>query len=253
MASVVSTGPDTKLLGASNDPTVPLIICFHGSGESCEPSWNELAGLLESKYRVLLYQRGSSNPAPASSTRQLLDFLHSNDLHGPYILIAHSYGGAFARMFLHEAPKSVVGAVLVETGQEGGLDVKIAAAQIRKTVLKDKPLSVIRGDSLIETKKALEEKERAAVTEQQKAALAAQRALVNLTDDEDEKMKKEQLKLSRNARYVHLPDCGHHVIRDRPDVVAGEVDWVVGGLVADQLAGWEKLAAKARCLFGLGE
>ncbi|KAI0426054.1 hypothetical protein F5Y09DRAFT_320112 [Xylaria sp. FL1042] len=78
-----------------------------------------------------------------------------HDLHGPYLLIAHSYGGAFARAFVqheHEHLISqrkkkekkkqremkrdcgVLGLVLVETGQEGGLDPRLDERQIREAV-----------------------------------------------------------------------------------------------------------------------
>ncbi|PVI05587.1 hypothetical protein DM02DRAFT_84494 [Periconia macrospinosa] len=236
--------PRHKLLGASNN-TTPLIICFHGSGESCEPSWSKLAALLGVASRVLLFERGPLNPKPEQATVQLLDFLKSQNLPGPYVLIAHSYGGAFARMFMHHALKSVAGAVLVETGQEGGLDAKIAGSQIAKCVLKEKPLSVIRGNSFIAKMKSLENSEKAAETEQQKNALEMQRTLLDASDKEDERMKKDQLRLSKNARYVHIPDCGHHVVRDRPDVVAHEVAWVLGSVSATkQSSAWRRLAAK---------
>lgn len=237
--------PSHKLLGSPVDSKTPLIICFHGSGESCEPAWSELARLLGSKYRVLLFERGPLNPKPPEATSQLLRFLKTRHLPGPYILIAHSYGGAFARLFMHQAQADVAGAVLVETGQEGGLDPKMAAAQLRKRVLGEKPLSVIRGNSFIAKKKALEASEQTALTEGQKAALEIQRQLLQASDEEDERMKKAQLPLSRNSRYVHIPDCGHHVIRDRPDAVAGEVDWVLANVAAAKKGTWwQKMGAK---------
>lgn len=245
-----SEEPSHRLLGTSNDPYTPLIICFHGSGESCEPSWSKLSQLLSSKYRVLLFERGRLNPLPAQATRQLLDYLSSQDIPGPYVLVAHSYGGAFARMFIHKACKSVAGAVLVETGQEGGLDLEIATSQTRKMVLGSKPLSVIRGNSFISKTKSLEAEEKKTMTEQQKAALAIQWELLEATDKEDERMKKEQLRLSKNSRYVHIPDCGHHVIRDRPDDVANEVDWVMDrAMTVRQLSWHQRLIAKLARIF----
>ncbi|CAI6333162.1 unnamed protein product [Periconia digitata] len=237
--------PSHRLLGAANKTDTPLIICFHGSGESCEPSWNGLAHLLESRYRILLFERGPHNPNPTQATSHLLDFLKAQNLAGPYVLVAHSYGGAFARTFMHRVLKSVAGVVLVETGQEGGLDPKIAAAQTRKRILGQTPLCVIRGNSFIHKQKSLEAEEIRAVSEQQRAAFTMQRTLLEASDKEDERMKKEQLQLSRNARYIHIPDCGHHVIRDRPEAVADEVDWVVSGaLIASVSSWWQKLAMK---------
>ncbi|KAK6857777.1 Alpha/Beta hydrolase protein [Apiospora arundinis] len=210
----VPTEPSHRLLGSSEDPKSPLIICFHGSGESCEPSCRP--------------------KQPLSSCT----FLKTRDLPGPYILVGHSYGGAFARMFIHKAAKDVAGAVLVETGQEGGLDPKIAAAQTRNRVFGDKPLSVIRGNSFLEKTKSLKASEKMAVTDQQKAALNVQWQLLQASDAEDERMKKTQLLLSKNSRYIHIPNCGHNVIRDRPVIVAEEVDWVLGNVTASHKCTW---------------
>jgi len=153
-------------------------------------------------------------------------------------------------MFMHKALADVAGAVLVETGQEGGLDPKIAAAQIRKGVLGERPLSVIRGNSFLEKAKSLAARENMAATEQQKAALALQRQLLQASDEEDERMKKAQLLLSKSTRYIHIPDCGHHVIRDRPVAVAEEVDWVSANLeVAKNQTWWQKLAIKLETIW----
>ncbi|KAK7958982.1 uncharacterized protein PG986_003836 [Apiospora aurea] len=235
--------PSHQLLGPSEDPTTPLIICFHGSGESCEPAWSELARLLSSKYRVLLFERGPGNPKPAEATSQLLQYLKRENLPGPYVLIAHSYGGTFARTFMHQALSDVAGAVFVETGQ-GGLDPKISAAQAQKRILGVKPLSVIRGNSFIGKQKELEASEKLAQTEQQKAAFARQWQLLRASDEEDEKMKKAQLSLSKNSRYLHIPDCGHHVIRDRATAVAEGVGWVMENVATRKSTRWQKLAIK---------
>lgn len=238
-------GPSHRLLSSAVDPNTPLIICFHGSGESCEPAWSELARILSAKCRVLLFERGPLNPKPPEATSQLLHFLKTRHLTGPYLLIAHSYGGAFARLFMHQASADVAGVILVETGQEGGLDPRMAAAQLRKGVLRDKPLFVIRGNSFITKKTALEASERTAKSEEQRAALAIQWQLLQASDEEDDRMKKAQLSLSRKSRYVHIPDCGHHVIRDRPDAVAGGVDWALANVVtAKKTTWWQRLRTR---------
>ncbi len=236
----------------------PLVICFHGSGESCSPSWDALAGLLllllpaggGGGPRVLLYDRGPPpGPRPGCATADLRAYLRRERLAGPYVLVAHSYGGAFARTFLHlhrhghrgragagtgAGADAIAGMVLVETGQEGGLDPAVEAAQQAGCPLGARPLSVVRGNSLIAKWKALEEAEAEAragagadIGTDASLRLQTQREMLQRCDEEDERLKKRQLALSRNARYVHVPDCGHHVVRDRPDVVAAEVCWVL--------------------------
>ena len=211
-----------RLLDSPTSSADPLIICFHGSGERCSPSWDALTSELRKTYRVLLPDRGSRPITPTVFALQLSGRLRHTT--PPYVLIAHSYGGTFARYFLHAHPEDVAGMVLVETGQETALDPEIEQRQYSRQVLGSKPLSVIRGNSLIEKFKALEE------SDANKQMLEAQRKLLSQWDRQDERLKKAQLALSRNTRYVHIPDCGHHVIRDRPDIVVEEVKWVMENL-----------------------
>ncbi|KAI0129864.1 Alpha/Beta hydrolase protein [Xylariales sp. AK1849] len=221
----------TQVVGDPASP-LPLIICFHGSGDSCA-SWVPLAKTLGHSCRILLYDRGEHDPKPDVSIRELLKYLGKAQLSAPYVLIAHSYGGAFARYFLQQRPNDVAGMVLAETGQETALDPDVAKQQYRKQILQKKPLSVIRCDIHIGKRLQLEAATRAAQNEAETASLSTMRQMLEVHDKEDERLKKQQLKLSSNSRYVHIPDCGHHVIRDRPDVVAAEVRWVMENLSKD--------------------
>lgn len=213
----------TQLVGPSSAPS-PLVLCFHGSGEDCS-SWRPLASLLTSSHRVLLYDRGAievGKAAASTAAAEMLAYLaESPNLSLPYILVAHSYGGAVAREFLEQALEQVVGVVLVETGQETAINTAVEEVQYSRKVLGDRPLSVIRGNSLIAKWKELERREEGGEVD------GAHRALLKMWDEEDVRLKKRQLALSRRNRYIHISDCGHHVVRDRPEVVAEEVEWVM--------------------------
>ncbi|TRX87795.1 hypothetical protein FHL15_011317 [Xylaria flabelliformis] len=253
-------GASTDNHGSDEAIRRPLIICFHGSGETCSPTWDELATKLvaETRCRVLLYDRAPGNLLAADVAAQIWDYVRGtgnaadgirgrdgHKLDGPYILIAHSYGGAFARAFIqHEhlflrqrrkqSPSNqVLGLVLAETGQEGGLDPALDELQVRRTIMGSRPVCVIRGNSFIAKWKALEEGERAvssAGTEEnapRRQMLVAEREMLLRVDAEDERLKRRQLGLSRKSRFIHIPDCGHNVIRDRPDDVVAAVQWVL--------------------------
>ncbi|KAI0513015.1 Alpha/Beta hydrolase protein [Xylaria bambusicola] len=263
--------PDDISTGNGDKFGTPLIICFHGSGETCSPSWDNLAAKLvaETHCRVLLYSRGPGNLKPADVAAQMWDYVlcatrtvgthgknarQSSDLQGPYLLIAHSYGGAFARAFIqHEyrhrrqrkyGGDRVLGLVLVETGQEGGLDAALDEEQIRRKIMGDRPVCVIRGNSLLGKWEGLEAKEKAAqmshgeegegegdtrrmLAETERRMVAAEREMLLRMDAEDERLKRRQLGLSRTNRFVHLPDCGHHVVLQRPGDVVDAVRWVL--------------------------
>lgn len=207
----------------------PLIICFHGSGDSCA-SWVPLAKSLRSSHRVLLYDRGETNPKPNVAVREMLEYLEQAQLSPPYVLIAHSYGGIFAREFLQQRPLEVAGMVLVETGQETAMDPKVEKQQYKSQILGNKPLSVIRGNTLIGKWAQFQTATMAAKSDAERGTLAAQKQLLDAMDMEDEILKKVQLQLSRTHHYVHIPDCGHNVIQQRPEVVAAEVQWVMDNL-----------------------
>ena len=262
MATLEAAGHRLLVPDSPGSAGKPLVICFHGSGESCSPTWDELADMIMTQIglRVLLYDRGQlQQPKPEQATADLRAYLLREKLSGPYILIAHSYGGAFARTFMNHrnlrgdtAPDDIVGAVLVETGQEGGLDPRLEKAQYARCVLGARPLSVVRGNSFLYKWNELEAAEDRARRETSDGAilvglggasseegLRLQREMLQRSDEEDERLKKKQLGLSRNSRYVHVPDAGHNVIRDRPDIVAAEVDWVLNCVVEDGKQGAE--------------
>ncbi|KAJ9650635.1 hypothetical protein H2198_010073 [Neophaeococcomyces mojaviensis] len=218
-----------QLLVPPKPTLTPLIICFHGSGSNPLPSWDILVAILSKTYRVLLYDRGPKNPSPEEDLPAMKAYLKSKGLESRYILVAHSYGGAFAKLFLHRHSQEVAGMVLVETGQEGGLSEKVRRELTKRCMLGDLPLVVIRGNSMIRQWKELEESEAAmaSATEEEKDRMKTRRAWLDAADLEDEKLKKAQLGISKNGKYLCLPDCGHDVIRARPEVVAEEVRWVI--------------------------
>ncbi|KAI1358528.1 Alpha/Beta hydrolase protein [Xylaria arbuscula] len=274
----------------SAPPGTPLIICFHGSGETCSPSWDDLAARLvaETRCRVLLYDRGPGNLRAADVAAQMWDYVlggaktirtedksSGSNLHGPYLLVAHSYGGAFARAFVEmeylrlrggrrgwcgmardkgnsnsnsnsdsgdHARDCVIGLVLVETGQEGGLEPAVDERQIQDTIMGDRPVCVIRGNSLLGKWRELETRERTAQAGEEnddrggddatakvhmRQMLAAEREMLLCVDAEDERLKRRQLGLSRMSRFVQLSDCGHGVISQRPGDVVDAVRWVL--------------------------
>lgn len=222
--------------------TAPTINCFHGSGEDPLPGWEEFVKMARQQYKVVLLDRGAQKISLLANT-SLLKHLEQQKLRPPYILVAHSYGGAFAKIFLYQKAEMVAGMLLVETGQETGLPDKVEQALSSPILLGDRPLSIIRGNSLIANWKQLESAEATAQIESAKAELSQRRIVLESCDSEDERLKKAQLRMSRNTRYVHLPDCGHGVIRDRPDIVLQELQWVMENLqpVAASTSLWSKL------------
>jgi pimeloyl-ACP methyl ester carboxylesterase len=222
-------------------PNAPLIICLHGSNDSCMRSWLSLIEVLyKSGHRVLLYDRPTQNPQlgtgadlkPHRAVSELCSYLYSMELRGPFVFIAHSYGGCIARLFLQQKPKEVAGMVLVETGQETALAPFVEEEQYRRQILGDAPLSVVRGNVLRKKQDEWVKAAAMAKTDNQRAQLEPQRLMLERWEAEDEKMKKKQLALSRHSRFTQVQGVGHHVIRDKPEAVVDEVKWVMQELAA---------------------
>ena len=215
--------------GPIRKPGDPLLIVFPGANAACE-SWEPVSSLIQDTVRVLLYDRsglGHSENGPNRDTgpiaaEELSTLLKAIDLPGPYILVAHSYGGCVAREFLHLRGRDIAGVVLSETGTE--TKCRYAEEQYRRQVLGDRPLSVIRGESAFNARTGQD----AGVLDEQRKT---RDGMLDAMGKADEKLKREQLKLSRNSRFRNVPDCGHNVHIIRPDVVAEEVKWVLSGLV----------------------
>ena len=215
--------------GPIRKPGEPLLIVLPGANAACE-SWEPVSSFLQDTVRVLLYDRsglGRSENGPNRDTgpmaaEELSTLLKAVDLPGPYVLVAHSYGGCVAREFLHLRDRDIAGMVLSETGTETRC--RYAEEQYRRQVLGDRPLSVIRGESAFNARPGQD----AGVLDEQRKA---RDGMLEAMGKADEKLKREQLKLSRNSRFRNVPDCGHNVHTIRPDVVAEEVKWVLLDLV----------------------
>ena len=225
LASIGSHKLHVSTSGPIRMPGDPLLIVFPGANAACE-SWEPVSSLLHDTVRVLLYDRsglGRSEHGPNKDTGtvaadELSMLLKALDLPGPFVLVAHSYGGCVAREFLHLHAGDVVGMVLSETGTE--TKCRYAEEQYQRQVLGDCALSVIRGESAFTARR----EEDVSMSDEQRRA---RDDMLEAMAKADEHLKREQLRLSKNSKFRNVPNCGHNVHLTRPDVVAEEVKWVL--------------------------
>lgn len=89
-------------------------------------AWGRVKALLAKSFRVCSYDRagaGFSDPGPlprdgAAIARDLDRGLSAARIPGPYILVGHSAGGLYVRLFSNRRPSDVVGMVLVDPSVE---------------------------------------------------------------------------------------------------------------------------------------
>jgi pimeloyl-ACP methyl ester carboxylesterase len=103
----------------------PTIVIEQGAGELSRYWWpvqDEIAKFAS----VCTYDRAGyawSEPAPRGRTiddraEELHSLLTNAAIPGPYVLVAHSYGGLIVRSFANKHPDEVAGLVLVDTAEE---------------------------------------------------------------------------------------------------------------------------------------
>ena len=103
----------------------PTVVIEAGAGDSCL-SWEQVRPEVAKLTRVCTYDRaglGWSERSPKSRTaRNIVAELHSllanAGIEGPYVLVGHSIGGLYARLYDHQYPAEVVGLVLVDASHE---------------------------------------------------------------------------------------------------------------------------------------
>lgn len=103
----------------------PTIVLEAGLGES-SLTWAGVAPALAAGRRVCAYDRagyGWSDPAPgersaAATAADLHALLQAAGEPGPYLVVGHSLGGLYARVFAHRYPEATAGLVLLDPSHE---------------------------------------------------------------------------------------------------------------------------------------
>lgn len=134
------------VMGAEHTHAPTIIL--ESAAMSASPQWVRIQSTLAAHYRVVVYDRpgmgwSGSGAEPFTATRAaraLHTALERAGISGPYILVGHSLGGIFARIFAGQYPDDVAGIVLVdsshpEQGERMGANNDIAAGARSMAIL----------------------------------------------------------------------------------------------------------------------
>ncbi|MDP3517137.1 MAG: alpha/beta hydrolase [Pseudohongiella sp.] len=106
----------------------PTVIIEAGLGD-WSTSWTGVAQAVAQTTRVCSYDRAGmgwseAGPLPhdaKQTVRELHFLLQTTGVHGPYVMVGHSLGGLFVRVFALEFAPEVAGVVLIESMNPGQL------------------------------------------------------------------------------------------------------------------------------------
>jgi len=110
------------LIGGQGSPAV----IFEGGFGTGIASWSMVQKNVAAFARTVSYDRaglGQSDPGPKPrSAKQIATELHAalqkSGIQPPYVMVGHSFGGIYVRVFADMYPKEVVGIVLLDPSQE---------------------------------------------------------------------------------------------------------------------------------------
>ncbi|HAK11045.1 MAG TPA: hypothetical protein DIW54_14055 [Chitinophagaceae bacterium] len=134
IAPVVRTINNAAIELSATQGRTPSIVFISGFGSELT-NWKDVYQGLPASYSKFAYNRAgvgkSSNVAgirdAATIAAELKNILDAADIKPPYILVAHSMGGIYARMFYHLNKNLVKGMVLVDATHENQLDTLLSS------------------------------------------------------------------------------------------------------------------------------
>jgi len=233
-------------------------------------SWDSVQGEIGEFTRACSYDRAGimwSEPGPrprdgkaiASELAAVLDAAGED---GPYVLVGHAFGGAYARIFAGQNPEAVCGLVLVDSSHpdqlarfaEVGLEKEIPEKQIRPLILLlshlgmpgrfkgnlynlspdvyDPTQAFLPESSMAWFDETVEGPNTLAQAGQYKSlgnipliVLAAARSSQDLQEVWLE-LQQELTLLSENSEFRALQEAGHYIQYDQPQVVVEAIDSV---------------------------
>jgi pimeloyl-ACP methyl ester carboxylesterase len=124
-AHLVQAGAHRMFLNCTGKAPVPTVILEAGTGDSSEV-WSAVQKEVEQFAKVCSYDRlglGQSDKLAAAHTADeivadLHQLLRVASIPEPYVFVAHSIGGIYARKYVALYPAEVIGMVLVDSAHE---------------------------------------------------------------------------------------------------------------------------------------
>ncbi|OIU71778.1 alpha/beta fold hydrolase [Rossellomorea aquimaris] len=191
-------------------------------------AWKDIAPVIAEQSDVVLYDRaglGKSEKSPAPRTSdhmvdELKEMLAELNMHPPYLLVGHSFGGVNMRLFATEYPEEVSGLILVDSTPEDYREVFLPTmpAEFQKAY-KDQFVYEGNYHEFMESLK-LVKKSRKQLDIPLVVIAAGKKAHYSASSQQLwNNMQKELLTISTNNRYILAENSAHYIQYDEPAVV----------------------------------
>jgi pimeloyl-ACP methyl ester carboxylesterase len=231
----------------------PTVIFEAGAGGDAD-GWGVVFPETAAMTRACVYNRAGlhrSDPAPAGERSaapiadDLAALLMAAGERPPYVLVAHSLGGVYARVFAARPPGDVAGIVLDDAFNPDLFEAQVAAApeRVRTDWLADMDATFRQVEAIegIDWQRTAAELAAAGLGDLPIEAVTAPRRSQRLTDDEMAIVEAARLaamhRLSSAVRVTVADGSGHFIHIDRPDLIMAAIRRAVDVSRQDRPAG----------------
>jgi len=226
----------------------PTVVFESGLGDTLEP-WSKVLNGVSEFSQVVAYDRaglGKSEPGPEPRTAkriaaELRAALKSAGIGPPFVLVSHSAGGLYARVFANTYPDEVAGMVFVDSTPEDFFE-RLKAIQSPREQEKFEERKRDYAANAHEGRRAEWASLDIALTQARAAVPLPTVPVVLLTgmaDEPDKTPEAKQLWLDLHnewlstiphADHVITKKSGHYIQVEEPELVVGAVRQVIGNV-----------------------
>jgi thioesterase domain-containing protein len=205
----------------------PKVVMDAGYGDYSK-TWENIAPVIAEETGVILYDRaGLGNSEKSSTPRtsdnmvdELKEMLTEMNIHPPYLLVGHSFGGVNMRLFATKYPEKVSGLILVDSTPEDYREdfLPTMPAEFQKAY-KDQFVYESNYKEFMESLK-LVKKSRKQLNIPLAVIAAGKKAHYSASSQQLwNNMQKELLTISTNSRFILAENSAHYIQYDEPMVV----------------------------------
>jgi pimeloyl-ACP methyl ester carboxylesterase len=232
-----------QLSGNSNGN--PTIILETGAGDDMS-EWKSTLGRFEEYSRVFAYNRAGFSGSDSQNKQrnaqtiaiELRELLKEANVPPPYILVGHSLGGLYLRVFANTFPDEIAAVIQIDsTHHEMIKDCKDSEGNFyRNPTGIPKWAFLILPDAMVEESKELCESldiasDNASFPKVPLVVLTSGNVQndIEKTSQEWEAIESQQKYLatiSPISKHIICASCGHYVHQDKPELITEALDWI---------------------------